>query len=306
MTVDPLSDPKSFKGPKGGLTGDSAPAEPQRVTKRDLIEGNAEKAVTERTSLVGLSSGGGVDYANLKDMVDAAKLLSAAGEMIPPFLRGNVGGMFANCLRAQELGISPLTLANWTYAVENKGVTRIAYESQMFHALIEARAPTKDRLKVWYEGEGDDLKCFVSATFRGETEPRQWPPKDQAHLYTLGKLRPGKNDYGKTKGSPLWDTKPPLQLFYNISRDFARVFFPDVLGGMYGKDEMEDVGFTDVSQTARDVSPRLAERLRAAKGDEGFAGETTLQTIEAAINAASPKMPEKPAKPAAPETGEAP
>lgn len=268
-----------------------------RVTKRDLVEGNAEKAVTDHTARVGMAAGGGVDYSNLKDLVDAAKLLSAAGEMIPPFFRGNVGAMFANCLRAQELGISPLTLANWTYAVTNKGETRIAYESQLFHALIEARAPIKERMQVWYEGEGDDLKCFVSAIFKGETEPRQWPPANMADQYTLGKLRPGKNDYGKTKGSPLWDTKPPLQLFYNISRDFARVFFPDVLGGMYGKDEMLDAGFEDTSATAKnvtpDLSPKLSERLRLAKSDEGFKGEQTLQTINAALAAAKAPEPVK-------------
>ncbi len=265
---------------------DTTTIPPERLTKRDLVEGNAEKAVTDYTQKVAISVGGGVDYSNLKDIVDAAKLLAAAGEMIPPFLRGNVGAMFANCLRAQELGISPLTLANWTYAVENKGVTRIAYESQMFHALIEARAPITGRMKVWYEGEGDDLKCFVAARFKGETELRQWPPADQADQYTLGKLRPEKNQYGQTKGSPLWDKKPPLQLFYNISRDFARVYFPDVLGGMYGKDEMEDSGFTDITLVPRDTSPKLAERLRLAQSDEGFVGDQTLQNIDAALDAA--------------------
>lgn len=264
-----------------------------RVTKRDLVEGNAEKAVSDHTARVGIAAGGGVDYSNLKDIVDAAKLLSAAGEMIPPFFRGNVGAMFANCLRAQELGVSPLTLANWTYAVENKGVTRIAYESQMFHALIEARAPIVGRMKVWYEGSGDDLKCFVSAVFKGETEPRQWPPAEMADQYTLKKLRPGKNDYGKTKGSPLWDTKPALQLFYNISRDFARVYFPDVLGGMYGKDEMEDAGFADVSQSAKDVTPNLMERLRITRSDEGFVGEQTIQSIDTALAAATAPEPVK-------------
>lgn len=278
---------------------EAAPA--ARVTKRDLVEGNAEKAVTDHTARVGIAAGGGVDYSNLKDLVDAAKLLSAAGEMIPPFFRGNVGAMFANCLRAQELGISPLTLANWTYAVTNKGETRIAYESQLFHALIEARAPIKERMQVWYEGEGDDLKCFVSAIFKGETEPRQWPPANMADQYTLGKLRPGKNDYGKTKGSPLWDSKPPLQLFYNISRDFARVFFPDVLGGMYGKDEMLDAGFEDTSATAKnvtpDLSPKLSDRLRLAKSDEGFLGEQSVQTIDATLNAAKAPEPVKKGEP---------
>lgn len=279
------------------MTDTTTNAPEARVTKRDLVEGNVDKIV-DQTARVSIAGTGGIDYASLRDMADAAKLLCAAGEMIPPFFRGNVGAMFANCMRAQELGVSPLTLANWTYAVENKGVTRIAYESQMFHALIEARAPIKERMKVWYEGEGDDLKCFVSAIFKGETEPRQWPPANMADQYTLGKLRPQKNDYGKTKGSPLWDTKPPLQLFYNISRDFARVYFPDVLGGLYGKDEMLDAGFTDVSATAvmPDLSPKLAERLRISKADEGFIGEQSVQSIDAALQAAKAPEPVKKTK----------
>ena len=274
---------------------DAPPLQPS-VTKRDLVEGKAERAVTEHTARVGIAAGGGVDYSNLKDIVDAAKLLSAAGEMIPPFFRGNVGAMFANCLRAQELGISPLTLANWTYVVENKGVLRIAYESQMFHALVEARAPIKERMKSWYEGDGDDLKCFCSVHIKGELEPRIWPPRDRAQEYTLGKLRPKKNQYGQTMGSPLWDKKPELQLFYNISRDLARVLFPDVLGGMYGKDEMEDAGFADVSQTARDVSPGLMDRLRIARADEGFVGEQTIQSIDTQLAAAKAAEPVKKTK----------
>jgi hypothetical protein len=114
---------------------------PERVTRRDLAEGNAEKVVSERTEAVQLFKGGGVDYANLRDMVDAAKLLSTAGPMLKPWLQGNVGGCFAICLRAQELGVSPLALAAWTYVVEQyqggHKVEQVAYESQMFHGVIE-------------------------------------------------------------------------------------------------------------------------------------------------------------------------
>ncbi len=257
-----------------------------RVTRRDLVEGNAEKVVTERTESVQLFRGGGVDYANLRDMVDAAKLLSSAGAMIPPHMQGNVGMCFANCLRAQELGVSPLALANWSYLVEQwqsgQKVQRIAYESQFFHAIVEARAPITTRLQVAYEGEGDKRRCRVWATFRGETEPRYFPPLD-AHpeQFTLGKLHPGHNDKGKVKGSPLWDTKADLQLFYNMSRDWARMYCPDVISGMYGRDEMEDAGFAVVSAAsdqARDVSPGLLSRLR---GNAAALGQAAIAEIDA-------------------------
>ncbi|VIO80074.1 recombinase RecT [Bradyrhizobium ivorense] len=270
-------------------------APPDRVTRRDLVEGNAEKVVTERTEAVTLFKGGGVDYTNLRDLVDAAKLLSASGPYLPPFMQGNVGACFANCMRAQELGVSPLALAKWTYVVvqyvNGQKVEQIAYESQMFHAVVEARAPITTRLQVAYEGEGDNRRCRVWATFKGEKEPRYFPPLDAApDQFTLGKLRPGRNDSGKIKGSPLWDIKPDLQLFYNMSRDWARMYCPDVISGMYGRDEMEDAGFTVASETARDVSPRLAERLR---GTAPSIGQAAIAAIDAQAAEHAPKSKAK-------------
>lgn len=269
-----------------------------RLTKRDLVEGKAEKAVTDRMSGVPIAAKGGVDYGSLKDMVDAAKLLSAAGPMIPPWLQGNVGGMFGICMKAQELGISPLSLANWSYVVEqwtpNGKVERVAYESQFFHAVIEQNAPIVGRLNVSYEGAGDARKCRVWATFKGEAEPRYFPPLDaDPDQFTLGKLRPGLNDKGRRKGSPLWDLKPDLQLFYNMSRDWARMYAPDIIAGMYGREELEEVGFVAVSEQAKDISPRLAHRLSIAKTDEGFIGEQSIQGIDAALNAAKAPEPVK-------------
>jgi hypothetical protein len=266
-------------------------AQSERVTRRDLVEGNAEKVVTDRTEQVTLFKGGGVDYANLRDLVDAAKLLAASGPYLPPFMQGNVGACLANNMRAQELGLSPLALAKWTYVVEQyiggQKVEQIAYESQMFHAVIEARAPITTRLQVSYEGEGDARRCRVWATFKGEREPRYFPPLDAApDQFTLGKLRPKRNDQGKIKGSPLWDLKPDLQLFYNMSRDWARMYAPDVISGMYGRDEMEDAGFTVASDIAKDVSPRLAQRL---SGTAPPVGQAAIAAIDAHAAAHAPK-----------------
>lgn len=273
--------------------------QPERVTKRDLVEGNAEKVVSDRMSEVIVSKRGGVDYANLRDMVDAAKLMASAGPMIRPWLQGNVGGCFGIIMKAQELGMTPLQLQAWSYVVEQwidgGKVQQIAYESQFFHALIEAHAPITTRLQVTYEGDGKGRRCRVFATFKGESEPRYFPPLDCGpDEFTLGKLHPGYSEKGKVKGSPLWDKKPDLQLFYNMSRDWGRMYCPDILAGMFAKDELEEVGYSAASEVAKDVSPKLAERLRIA--DEGFAGEASIQNIDAALNAA---RSEKPA-----ETGE--
>lgn len=254
----------------------------ERVTKRDLAEGKIEKVMSDRTAMVPISDFG-LKFENALQVAEAAKLMATAGPMLPEWLQGNPGGCWGIILRATELGISPLTLANWSYLVENKGVKRVAYESQFYHAIIEARAPIKGRLQHEIIGEGDAMKCRVFATFKGAT-------KESSHLSkTLAELRPGLNDRGTRKGSPLWDRKPEVQMFYDTSRDWARIFCPDILGGVYARDELED---EDVrADSAIDVSPKLRERLRGPVG-EGFMDAKA--DIEAAINSA--RVQEKPGK----------
>lgn len=261
------------------------PGETDRVTRRDLAEGKIAKVIDqERTSLVPMHDGGGLRFENAFQMAEAAKLMSTAGPLLPEWLQGNVGGCWAIILRSNEIGISPLTLAAMTFVTEKGGKQRIGYDSSYFRTLVEMYAPIKDRLAARYEGEGDDLICIVSATFKGETEPRQFPPKGTEKNFTLGTLRPDRNQYGQIKGSPLWDEKPPLQLFYAMSRDWARMYCTDIVAGVYTKDELVESGFEDVTRPT-DMSPRLRDRLRGPSS-EGFKQGT--QSIDAALAEATP------------------
>ena len=248
-----------------------------RITRRMLAAGEIERVMSpEKTSMVPISDFG-LRFENAFQMGEAAKLMATAGPMLPEWLQGNVGGCWGIILRATELGISPLTLANWSYLVENKGVKRVAYESQFYHSIVEARAGLRDGLQSEIVGEGEERRCRVWGTIKGQSKPKEFLSE------TLGHLRPAKNEFGKTKGSPLWDRKPELQLFYDASRDWARMHCPHVLGGVYERAELEEdyVG----PDHAKDVSPKLRERLRGPVG-EGF--EHTRSSIEASIAAATP------------------
>lgn len=263
------------------------------VEERQPSAQNTAVAVRQRIGQdVALTGRGGIDYARLTDMVDAARLLAQAGPMLPPWLQNNVGGVFSIIMRAQELGISAISLANWSYVVRNGNVDRVGYESQFFHALIELRAPLEERLRYEIIGEGDERKCRVWGTIIGEKEPRSFTSE------TLAKLRPALNDKGVRKGSPLWDKKPEVQLFYNASRDFARIYFPDVMGGMYGRDELIEHGGTDVEQIGPESS--LAARLPKVAGSAGF----DANTISRALGEA-PAEQEKPAAAREPAAGKA-
>jgi hypothetical protein len=256
-----------------------------RVTRRDLVEGKIEKLSPERGASVQMSETmGGLVFRNALELADAAKYMSAAGPLLPPWLQGNVGGCWAVLLRSQETGISPLALAQMMYVTEKKGVQRVAYDSVYFRTMVEKFAPIKHRLDARYEGEGDDLVCVVFATFKGETIERQFPPKGTEKEFTLKKLRPERNEYGAIKGSPLWDDKPALQMFYAMSRDWSRMYCADIVAGAYTREELASAGYADAVEvkTPSDMSPRLRERLR---GPDAMAPDMTAD-IAAAIKSA--------------------
>lgn len=211
------------------------------------------------------SAVGGVQFQTMLEVMEFSKLMSLSGVAVPPHLRGSPGTCLAICVQALEWKMSPFAVANKSYVVTNKGVDRISYESQLLHAIIESRAPIVGRLEVRYEGEGDDMICIVSGTFRGDDSPREWKSP------TLGKRRPGLNEHGQIKGSPLWKSKPSLQMFYDTSRDWCRVYCPDVLLGLYTPDEIEEIPVDPA--TAKDVSPNLMARLPGKIEGAGFAAD---------------------------------
>lgn len=266
-------------------TIDQTVDDPQRVTRRDLAEGKIEKLPPERGLSVQMNAAmGGLVFHNALELADAAKYMSAAGPLLPPWLQGNVGGCWAVLLRSQETGISPLALAQMMYVTEKKGVQRVGYDSVYFRTMVERFAPIKERLACRYEGEGDDLVCIVYATFKGEKEPRVFPPAGTEKEFTLGKLRPERNEYGAIKGSPLWDDKPALQMFYAMSRDWSRMYCADIVAGAYTREELVSAGYSDTVEITppRDLSPRLRERLR---GPIGGAHDMSAD-IDAAIKSA--------------------
>jgi RecT family protein len=237
---------------------------------------------------------GNVKIDTVNDLDVMADRLSRGEVAVPPHCRGKMGVCHAIILQALEWRMPIMSVINKSYVVNNRGTERIAYESQLIHAIIERNAPLKGRLRYEILGEGDDRRCMVWATFERETEPHKYTSQ------TLGALRDarGRNEQGVLKGSPLWDKDPEVQLFYSASRQWARLFCPDVILGAYTP---EDPQWSDASSHAVDVTPssraeEYANKLREAKaaraGDRGFdadyvhsmASERGTSIIEGEVN----------------------
>lgn len=196
-------------------------------------------------SLVVSDQAGGLAFANVGQVFEMAKLMAISQIAIPKHLRGNPGACIAVCIQAIEWRMSPFAVANKSYSVND----RMAYEAQLIQAVILQRAPIKGRIKAEYSGEGDKRRLRVWAVLREDDEVVDYMSPE------FGKILP--------KNSPLWKNDPDQQLFFSSVRALCRRHFPDVILGVYAKDEIEDsVGIGP--DKARDVTPKnLTARLDA-------------------------------------------
>jgi hypothetical protein len=94
------------------------------------------------------------------------------------------------------------------------------------------------------------------------------------------------------KGSPLWDDKPPLQMFYAMSRDWARMYCTDIVAGVYTREELIEQGFSDVT-TPSDLAPGLRARLRGPTGPTDITADIDAAIKSARVDSKKTGKPEK-------------
>lgn len=216
----------------------------------------------------------GIHITDLAQQIDYAQTMAKARMALPAHLRQNVGDCLAIIDISSRAGLSPYMVASKTYVQNDK----LCFESQLFHAFAQASGLLKGDLEVSWEGEGGDRVCVITGVLRKDpTKPRvhRSPALKDLHPgYSLkrqmdeggtakktisyvdgqklkadGKI--GESEQLFSKGSPLWDRKPDVQMFYDTSRDWVRMFIPQATLGIYSGDEFTEYG----PEAARDVTP---------------------------------------------------
>lgn len=230
-----------------------------------------ENVETVSVNAVPVTSGVGgstLAPASLGDVIRFAQVMSGASIALPEHLRDNPGACMAVAMQAFEWEMSPFAVASKSYQV--KGA--IAYESQLITAVVNTRSNLKGRLSYEFAGEDGALTCTVTGTFEdGETRTYTSPPISSITV----------------KNSPLWKSDPQQQLGYYSSRAWARRHCPEVILGVYDRDEAESFQGPD---NAKDVTPSTAERLKAAQAStavqneqEGFDPAHVASEVETAV-----------------------
>jgi RecT family len=206
---------------------------------------NTERLPMDSVGMSTGSTGAKIAPQNLAEVVKFAEVMCRADIALPKHLRGNAGACMAVALQALDWQMNPFAVAGKSYQVNGT----IAYEAQLIAAVVNTRSGIKGRLRYAYEGTGNDMTCTVTGTLDGQEYAYTSPP--------IGAITP--------KNSPLWKTDPQQQLGYFSARSWARRYTPEVILGVYDREEAEQFQGPDNAKDITPAQPSVMARLKAAQ-----------------------------------------
>jgi hypothetical protein len=182
------------------------------------------------TDTASFNPGTGLVPRNMDEALRLAEFMSRA-RTVPKHLQDSPG----DCLMVVELamrwGMSPFAVAQGTSVISGK----LMIEGKLVAAAVENSGAIVGHIDYEFEGVGDARSITVTATRRGETNPRT----------VLVKLADAKTP------NPLWVKQPDQQLVYHGARVWARRWTPAVILGVYSREEMGPI----IDGTAEEQPP---------------------------------------------------
>ena len=144
-------------------------------------------------------------------------------------------------MQAMQWGMNPYAVAQKTHLVNGN----LGYEAQLVNAVIISRAPIVGRPEYewygdWSKVDGKSCKdpsigVRISIQIKGQE-------KKTVHDVSFAQV-------GNVRNSPNWVNDPKQQIAYLAMKKMSRLYFPDVILGVYTDDELQD------AQPLMDVTP---------------------------------------------------
>lgn len=185
-----------------------------------------------------------------------AELMASGKATVPKHLQGSPADCMAVTLQALQWNMSPFAVAQKTHLVNGT----LGYEAQLVNAVLQSTGAIVGEFEYEYQGSGDNLQCRVGAVPRGK-QAITWGEWLSAGTVT-------------TKNSPLWKTNPKQQLGYLQVKNWARLYKPGAILGVYTADELEQPAGGERFMGAAEVvgaPPAPAASYDQARFDANFA-----------------------------------
>lgn len=196
-----------------------------------------------------------LDSARFEQMQRIAVAM-ASSSMCPEALTRDKDGplqpktIVANCFlvvnQAVRWGMDPFGVAQCVSVVNGK----LCYEGKLIAAVLDAKLGIK-LVPKYNENTGNDLGVEISGIDENG-EILQNPATGQPLTIegTVGEWRTSRS------GSPWADAKNHKRmLMYRGCREWARMYRPAIMLGVYAPDELDDLASASRSSVARDVTP---------------------------------------------------
>ncbi|WP_252180192.1 RecT family recombinase [Endozoicomonas sp. 4G] len=213
------------------------------------------------------------DLDQLDRLERFANLMASGRCTIPKELQDNPGDCLAVALQAMAWQMNPFQVAQKSFVIKGK----LGYEAQLVNAVITRHAPIQGRLEFkfsagwdsilgrfrivsgqhgdypvpnWNQDNEIGLWCEVSATMKGEAEPRT-TRVEMVQAYP--------------RQSTQWATDPKQQLAYVTVKRWARLHCPDIILGIYTPDELQNREPIEKDITPKDrINARISEGQKPA------------------------------------------
>lgn len=162
------------------------------------------------------------DSGRMQSLMTFAEMMSKAIVTVPKHLHGKPADCMAITLQAMRWQMDPFVVSSKTHVVNGN----LGYEAQLVIAVLKNSGAVKGRPHYEYRGDGPALECRAGFIPAGESDVvwTEW--------LSISKIT--------VKNSPLWKTNEKQQFGYLQARNWARLYAPDALLGIYTTDELGD------------------------------------------------------------------
>jgi len=180
------------------------------------------------------------DATRMRALMDFADVMSQSLVTLPKHLHNKPADCLAITLQAMRWRMDPYVVGGKTHIVNG----HLGYEAQLVVAVLKNSGSVKGRPHYEYKGDGQQLECRAGFVPAGESSIvwTEW--------LSISSI--------KIKNSPLWTVNPKQQFGYLQARNWARLYAPDALLGVYTEDELAVIPAAErYMGSAEEVAPSL-------------------------------------------------
>jgi hypothetical protein len=216
-----------------------------------MAESTALTTAAQPTELGFLSSAA----ATFEGVLRLAELMAKCGTL-PVHLK-NPADCFRVVVQAAKWNMDPFVVAECTSLVHG----RLCYEGKLVAAALLNRGI--GRLDYEITGKGQDSAVVVSGTPKGGRQAKS--VSGSVREWRTKQMKDGREIPNN------WDKDPHSMLVYRGTRQWARLWAPEVMAGVYTPDELDDV--REVEATVVHTDPPAARTAAPAATENGGAAQ---------------------------------